>query len=104
MTLDHVDQLTASGPLVLAMLVSVLAGLVSFASPCVVPLVPGYLSYLAAVVGVDESEGAPPNARWRVTGPAALFVAGFTVLFLLGPLAVLGMTTPLITHPLVLQR
>ena len=32
----------------------VLAGLVSFASPCVVPLVPGYLSYLAAVVGVEE--------------------------------------------------
>lgn len=32
-----------------------LAGLVSFASPCVVPLVPGYLSYLAAVVGVQEA-------------------------------------------------
>ena len=35
--------------------VCVLAGLVSFASPCVVPLVPGYLSYLAAVVGVEEA-------------------------------------------------
>ena len=56
MTLDHVDQLTASGPLVLAMLVSVVAGFVSFASPCVVPLVPGYLSYLAAIVGVEEHQ------------------------------------------------
>ncbi|MGB2951258.1 MAG: cytochrome c biogenesis protein CcdA, partial [Rhodococcus sp. (in: high G+C Gram-positive bacteria)] len=43
-------QTTAStGPLVLAIGVCVLAGLVSFASPCVVPLVPGYLSYLAGV-------------------------------------------------------
>ena len=36
-----------------------LAGLVSFASPCVVPLVPGYLSYLAAVVGVEEAGSSP---------------------------------------------
>ena len=42
MTLDRVDELMASGPAVLAALVSALAGLVSFASPCVVPLVPGY--------------------------------------------------------------
>src|ERR1700678_1363284 len=97
-------ETAAAGPLLLALAVSVLAGLVSFASPCVVPLVPGYLSYLAAVVGVDESEGAPPNARWRVTGSAALFVAGFTVVFLLGTVAVLGMTSTLITNQLVLQR
>ena len=82
-----------------------LAGLVSFASPCVVPLVPGYLSYLAAVVGVDESGSTlAPRARWRVAGSAALFVAGFTVVFLLGTVAVLGMTTTLITNQLVLQR
>ena len=97
-------ETAAAGPLLLALAVSVLAGLVSFASPCVVPLVPGYLSYLAAVVGVDESDNAPPNARWRVTGSAALFVAGFTVVFLLGTVAVLGMTTTLITNQLVLQR
>jgi cytochrome c-type biogenesis protein len=97
-------ETAAAGPLLLAVGVSVLAGLVSFASPCVVPLVPGYLSYLAAVVGVDESDNASPNARWRVTGSAALFVAGFTVVFLLGTIAVLGMTTTLITNQLVLQR
>jgi cytochrome c-type biogenesis protein len=99
----------ASGPLLLALAVSVLAGLVSFASPCVVPLVPGYLSYLAAVVGVDEQPPpgalkAPPAARWRVAGSAALFVAGFTAVFLLGTVAVLGMTTTLITNQLLLQR
>jgi cytochrome c-type biogenesis protein len=97
-------ETATAGPLLLALAVSVLAGLVSFASPCVVPLVPGYLSYLAAVVGVDESDNAPPNARWRVAGSAALFVAGFTVIFLLGTVAVLGMTTTLITNQVVLQR
>ncbi|MFZ0228497.1 cytochrome c biogenesis CcdA family protein [Mycobacterium sp.] len=102
-------ETAAAGPLLLALAVSVLAGLVSFASPCVVPLVPGYLSYLAAVVGVDEHPHpgplkAPPSARWRVAGSAALFVAGFTAVFLLGTVAVLGMTTTLITNQLVLQR
>ena len=103
------DQVTAGGPLLLAVAVSVLAGIVSFASPCVVPLVPGYLSYLAAVVGVDGDAAAPGavvvrRARLRVAGAAALFVAGFTVVFVLGTVAVLGMTTTLITNQLLLQR
>jgi cytochrome c-type biogenesis protein len=100
-------QTAAAGPLLVALGVCVLAGLVSFASPCVVPLVPGYLSYLAAVVGVDEAAGAvkaPPTARWRVAGSAALFVAGFTTVFVLGTVAVLGMTTTLISNQMVLQR
>ncbi|KUI13074.1 cytochrome C biogenesis protein ResC [Mycobacterium sp. GA-1285] len=131
MSLDQVDQLIAGGPVVLALLVSALAGLVSFASPCVVPLVPGYLSYLAAVVGVEDAAapaGTPDQVqrdrrsggksreesaitsvsakatRLRVAGAAALFVAGFTVVFVLGTVAVLGMTTSLITNQVLLQR
>ena len=125
MTLDRVDELVATGPVVLAALVSALAGLVSFASPCVVPLVPGYLSYLAAVVGVEE-EPAPARrnsrsggqvreepaetsistnaARLRVAGAALLFVAGFTAVFVLGTVAVLGMAGSLITNQILLQR
>ena len=109
-------EIAATGPLLVALGACLLAGLVSFASPCVVPLVPGYLSYLAAVVGVSEGEGegeaeappgavqAPPGARWRVAGSAVLFVAGFTTVFVLGTVAVLGMTTALITNELLLQR
>jgi cytochrome c-type biogenesis protein len=99
-------EIAAAGPVLLAVGVSVLAGLVSFASPCVVPLVPGYLSYLAAVVGVEEQPGdvAVRTARLRVAGAALLFVAGFTAVFLLGTVAVLGMTTSLITNQLLLQR
>lgn len=106
-------HIASAGPLVVALGVCLLAGLVSFASPCVVPLVPGYLSYLAAVVGVEEGEPtgngagtlkAPPAARWRIAGSAALFVAGFTAVFVLGTVVVLGMTTTLITNQLLLQR
>jgi len=93
-------ETAAAGPLLLALGLAALAGLVSFASPCVVPLVPGYLSYLAAVVGADEHH----DRRWRVAGSALLFVAGFTVVFVLGTVAVLGMTSTLITNQLALQR
>ncbi len=109
--LEQVGQLMSAGPLALAVGLSVVAGFVSFASPCVVPLVPGYLSYLAAIVGVDESpttDGAARtavrSARLRVAGAAALFVAGFTVVFVLGTVAVLGVTTTLLTNQLLLQR
>jgi cytochrome c-type biogenesis protein len=99
-------ETAAAGPLLVALGISVLAGLVSFASPCVVPLVPGYLSYLAAVVGVEEEPGAVAirTARFRVAGAAALFVAGFTVVFVLGTVAVLGLTTTLLVNQLLLQR
>ncbi|HEY6576544.1 MAG TPA: cytochrome c biogenesis CcdA family protein, partial [Mycobacterium sp.] len=106
-TLNDVDQLMSAGPLALALAVSALAGLVSFASPCVVPLVPGYLSYLAAVVGVEEDQAAGVavrTARLRVAGAAGLFVAGFTVVFVLGTVAVLGLTTTLLVNQLLLQR
>ena len=93
-------ETAAAGPLLVALGLCVLAGLVSFASPCVVPLVPGYLSYLAAVVGADESA----SRRWRVAGSALLFVAGFTAVFVLGTVAVLGMTSTLITNQILLQR
>ena len=93
-------ETAAAGPLVVALGLCVLAGLVSFASPCVVPLVPGYLSYLAAVVGAEEAA----SRRWRVAGSALLFVAGFTVVFVLGTVAVLGMTSALITNQILLQR
>ncbi len=114
-SLDQVGTLMSAGPLALAFCVSVLAGFVSFASPCVVPLVPGYLSYLAAIVGVDDTRAEDVDqsgtarttvraARLRVVGAAALFVAGFTVVFVLGTVAVLGLTTSLLTNQLLLQR
>ncbi|AKK04695.1 cytochrome c biogenesis protein [Corynebacterium mustelae] len=85
-----------SGPLLLGFLAAAIAGLVSFASPCVVPLVPGYLSYLASVVGgetvTDNKHGVivARRSRWRVAGAALLFIAGFTVIFLLATVTAFG--------------
>lgn len=59
------------------------AGIVSFLSPCVLPLVPGYLS---AVTGVSANELETANWR-RVLGPSLLFVASFSTIFI-----VLGLT------------
>ena len=59
-------ELASSGPLLLAIGAAALAGLVSFLSPCVLPLVPGYLSYVTGLAGADLDA-----ARWRPGPPAA---------------------------------
>ena len=105
------QNLSATGPLALAIAACVLAGLVSFASPCVVPLVPGYLSYLAGISGArttgdTSAVGADRTAvdRRRVTGAALLFVAGFTVVFVLATASVFGAIALLRVNQDVLQR
>lgn len=103
-------ELAASGPLLFAAGVAVLAGAVSFASPCVVPLVPGYLAYLAGVVGaetppVDTAEAEHARkGRWRVAGAAGLFVLGFSVVFTAGAWLVLGLSDALLANEVLLQR
>ncbi|WP_303915157.1 cytochrome c biogenesis CcdA family protein [Dietzia timorensis] len=146
---ESFQNAVASGPLVLAIGAALLAGLISFASPCVVPLVPGYLAYLTSVVAAPEKQGQPssesrdeatgaeftelsiaPNEdpkaaktearrdasakaqaataskslRWRVTGAALLFVAGFTVVFVLLSAVVLGAIQYLAPQQELLQR
>ncbi|WP_063017291.1 cytochrome c biogenesis CcdA family protein [Nocardia niwae] len=119
---DSFQQTAASGPLLLALGACLLAGLVSFASPCVVPLVPGYLSYLAGLVGAEappatvaEAAGTRPgrasvaaprlrSGRMRVAGAAGLFVAGFTVVFVLATATVFGVIQTLNVNRELLQR
>ncbi len=75
-----------SGSLLAALGVAFVAGLVSFASPCVVPLVPSYLAYVTGMAGADSSErGAPERgaSRPRLVLGALLFVFGFSVVFVL---------------------
>jgi cytochrome c-type biogenesis protein len=70
------------GPLVVAALVAALVGLVSFLSPCVLPLVPGYLSYVTGLAGTEAGGGAlAVRTRGRTVAGAALFVLGFTAVF-----------------------
>lgn len=94
------DGLISSGPVLLAAPVALAAGLVSFASPCVLPLVPGYLSYVAGMSGAEVAAeerlaaygpgaAVQPRSRWGLSGPgrgrvvlgAALFVLGFSAVF-----------------------
>ena len=60
----------SSGPLLLAIGAAALAGLVSFLSPCVLPLVPGYLSYVTGLAGADL-EGRARRTPRRQPGPGA---------------------------------
>ncbi|WP_025133345.1 cytochrome c biogenesis CcdA family protein [Leucobacter sp. PH1c] len=68
-------EIVADGQLLVASLIAIAAGLVSFLSPCILPLVPGYLAYASASAGA--APGETPSRRRLVLG-AALFVAGFT--------------------------
>jgi cytochrome c-type biogenesis protein len=71
----------ASGSLALAMPVALVAGLVSFFSPCVIPLLPGYLSYATGLSGADLASGAAGERRGRMLLGSVLFVLGFSVVF-----------------------
>ncbi|WP_149182371.1 cytochrome c biogenesis protein CcdA [Streptomyces sp. TRM49041] len=74
------NETVFSGALLLALPVAVLGGLVSFFSPCVLPLVPGYLSYVTGVTGTDLAEAR----RGRLALGATLFVLGFSAVFISG--------------------
>ncbi|MGW2297295.1 cytochrome c biogenesis CcdA family protein [Streptomyces violaceorubidus] len=66
-----------NGALLVALPIALLGGLVSFFSPCVLPLVPGYLSYVTGVTGTDLGDAR----RGRMVAGASLFVLGFTAVF-----------------------
>ncbi|GAA3889374.1 cytochrome c biogenesis CcdA family protein [Saccharothrix violaceirubra] len=106
--MNPITDLAVNGPLVLATGLALVAGIVSFASPCVVPLVPGYLAYLAGLVGAEapavRADEDAKKGRFRVAGAALLFVLGFTVVFSLASFAVLGATDVLWFNEDVFQR
>ncbi len=81
-------EIIIGGQLWLAMPVALLAGLISFLSPCVLPLVPGYLGFLGGFApGAERLNAAAPGPseaarqRRRLLLGVALFVLGFTVVF-----------------------
>ena len=117
-------DVAADGPMLAGVTVAALAGLVSFFAPCMLPLVPGYLSYITGLTGSDLA-GAPepvagsapsvagpataiatrPTVRTRrraVTG-SILFVAGFTAVFTLLAYAAGQVGRTLLVHPRTIE-
>ena len=112
MPVSGAGHLVMSGPLILAVPVAAAAGAITFASPCCLPLIPGYLSYVTGMSGAAATAPAaaagnpdggpaaramaPPRGR-AVLG-TALFVAGFSALFASYGAAFGGLGATLLTH------
>lgn len=69
-----------SGSLLIAIAIAMLAGLLAFLSPCVLPLAPGYLSYVTGLTGAQLAD--PRGQRGRVLLGSVLFVLGFSIVFI----------------------
>ena len=76
---DWFEQTALSGSFALALPVALIAGMLSFFSPCVIPLLPGYLSYATGLSGADLEDAK----RGRMLLGSVLFVLGFSVVFVL---------------------
>jgi cytochrome c-type biogenesis protein len=129
-----VGSLVSAGPLLLAIPVAAAAGAVTFLSPCVLPLVPGYLSYITGMSGAaaiaepdlaasaeSDNGQTPPGAggattaaralaaparprRSRVLAGATLFIIGFSALFAVEGVAFGGIGVTLRSHQVGLSR
>lgn len=99
MPYDVVDTVTA-GALPVAFAVALLAGLVSFASPCVLPLVPGFLGYVTGLGDVALAQ----RAKSRMVLGALLFVAGFSVVFIATTAFLASIGAALVEHRTLLMR
>src|SRR3954449_3115206 len=96
-----VEQVT-SGTMVLALPVALAAGLVSFFSPCVVPLLPGYLSYATGLGAAEVVEGT--RRRGRMLAGTSLFVLGIAVVFVVTGAIVGSAGVLLLSHADAISR
>lgn len=95
-------EAAVGGSMALAIPVAALAGLVSFFSPCVVPLLPGYLSYATGMGAAEVIEGT--NRRGRMLAGASLFVLGFALVFVATGAAVGSLGRALFEYQSMISR
>jgi cytochrome c-type biogenesis protein len=93
-------QTVLTGALLAAIPIAMFAGLISFFSPCVLPLVPGYLSYVTGVTGSDLAEAK----RGRMLAGSSLFVIGFSAVFVSGGALFGNFGSVLLEHRQTLTR
>jgi cytochrome c-type biogenesis protein len=94
------QQTVLDGSLLLAVPLAVAAGVVSFVSPCVLPLVPGYLGYVTGLTGVDLER----QRRGRMVAGTALFVLGFTAVYVVMGATVGALSALLTEHATAIAR
>jgi cytochrome c-type biogenesis protein len=104
-----IAETVASGSLILAMLLAFAAGIVSFVSPCVLPLAPGYLSYVTGLTGAEiagEERGGTTTVvvKSRVLLGSVLFVMGFSVVFVSYGLLFGGLGSLLLEYQSIISR
>lgn len=104
-----IAETVASGSLIFAMLLAFAAGIVSFASPCVLPLAPGYLSYVTGLTGAEiagEERGGTTTVavKSRVLIGSVLFVMGFSVVFVSYGLLFGGLGSLLLEYQAIVSR
>ncbi len=83
MLIADIGQTVMSGSMLLAIPIAIAAGFLSFASPCVLPLVPGYLSFISGLshTEIENSEGLNQQKSRLIVGSLG-FIAGFSFLFI----------------------
>lgn len=91
-----------SGSLLVAIAISMLAGILAFLSPCVLPLAPGYLSYVTGLTGEELAD--PQGRRGRVLLGSVLFVLGFSIVFILYGAAFGGIGSVLLRYQDLINR
>lgn len=104
-----IAETVASGSLLLAVLLAFAAGVVSFVSPCVLPLAPGYLSYVTGLTGAEiagEERGGTTTVavKSRVLLGSVLFVLGFSVVFVSYGLLFGGLGSLLLEYQAIISR
>ncbi|GAC1443204.1 MAG: cytochrome c biogenesis protein CcdA [Mycobacteriales bacterium] len=111
---DSFASAITDGPLLLALPVAAAAGLVSFLSPCCLPLMPGYLSYVTGLAGSELGQAPATGGdllvrtasrrKARVVAGSVLFVAGFSAVFISEGLLFGGLGAVLADHRLGIER
>lgn len=102
---DAFANAAQGGPLLLALGAAALAGLVSFLSPCVLPLVPGYLSYMTGLAGadLDAALDSARGFRGRMLAGTLLFIAGFSAVFITTSVVLAEAGRTLLRHDRAIQ-
>ena len=97
-----IPEVIANGTIILAFGLAFAAGVIAFASPCVLPLAPGYLSFVTGLTGSELADGE--RGRGRVLAGSLLFVLGFSIVFIAYGAAFGGLGSLLLQYQDLINR